>query len=206
VHPTGRIADRAEQLKRQIDQWGSGRRVIILAHSMGGLDSRYMISRLGMAERVAALVSIATPHRGSPKADFWTKLPPMQRLTAPLLNQWGIDVRGVEDLTTWKCAQFNETIPDSPSVRYFSISTACPGYRMPVHLQGGYWLIWKAEGPNDGLVSVKSAKWGEHLETWPVHHMHAVNHRFPIDVLSPEGNIAARYLKALEHVVDECKE
>ena len=39
--------------------------VHVLAHSMGGLDSRFMISSLGMAQRVLTLTTLGTPHRGS---------------------------------------------------------------------------------------------------------------------------------------------
>ena len=42
----------------------------VIGHSMGGLDARYMVSRLGMAERVKSLTTVATPHRGSAFADW----------------------------------------------------------------------------------------------------------------------------------------
>src|SRR5687768_11501471 len=76
VHPTGGIATRAAQLKAAMEKGlaelnGDGRgKVIIVAHSMGGLDARYMVHQLGMADRVAALLTITTPHRGSPYADW----------------------------------------------------------------------------------------------------------------------------------------
>ena len=46
------------------------KKIHIIAHSMGGLDSRYMISKLGMADRVLSLTTISTPHHGSPIADI----------------------------------------------------------------------------------------------------------------------------------------
>src|SRR5437660_11936146 len=49
VHPTGSIAHRAGQLKAFLDQEVPHDPVHIFAHSMGGLDSRYLISRLDMA-------------------------------------------------------------------------------------------------------------------------------------------------------------
>src|SRR3954463_15250142 len=71
VHPTGSIELRARQLKEHVHRnlkllGKEGERVIIVGHSMGGLDSRYMIQELGMADQVAALLTITTPHRGSP--------------------------------------------------------------------------------------------------------------------------------------------
>ena len=37
---------------------------------MGGLDARYLISKLGYEKKVASLTMIATPNRGSPIAQF----------------------------------------------------------------------------------------------------------------------------------------
>src|SRR5437763_959212 len=69
VHPTAGIAQRAAELRELIDHASPQEPVHLLAHSMGGLDARYMISRLDMADRVLSLTTIGTPHRGSPIAD-----------------------------------------------------------------------------------------------------------------------------------------
>lgn len=45
VPPSGTIAERAAQLRRNILDASHGRPVNIIAHSMGGLDARYMISK-----------------------------------------------------------------------------------------------------------------------------------------------------------------
>ncbi|MGW6916350.1 lipase/acyltransferase domain-containing protein [Kitasatospora sp. NPDC054939] len=44
------------------------RRVIIVAHSMGGLVARYWLGPGGGAEYCKALITLGTPHRGAPKA------------------------------------------------------------------------------------------------------------------------------------------
>ena len=51
-------------------------KVNVIAHSMGGLDSRYMISTLGYGDRIASLTTISTPHGGSYVADVALKLIP----------------------------------------------------------------------------------------------------------------------------------
>ena len=51
-------------------------KVNLIAHSMGGLDCRALISTLGYGDRVASLTTIATPHRGSAIADVVLKLLP----------------------------------------------------------------------------------------------------------------------------------
>ena len=45
---------------------------IIARTSMGGLDSRFLLSNnlLGLADRVVSLSTVSTPHRGSPVADL----------------------------------------------------------------------------------------------------------------------------------------
>ena len=40
-------------------------KVNIIAHSKGGLDSKYMIENLEMEENVATLTTLCTPHRGT---------------------------------------------------------------------------------------------------------------------------------------------
>lgn len=66
----------AQALKRFIDQqlpqWrqhgGPDAKVILLAHSMGGLVSRYYTEVLGGWEQTVALITFGTPHRGAPNA------------------------------------------------------------------------------------------------------------------------------------------
>lgn len=203
VHPTGSIARRAQQIKAALVPFlaeHGGQKAVLIAHSMGGLDARYLLSQLDMAQHVAALVTIATPHRGSPMADFWMENPPMRRVGLPLCNWLRLDVRGGSDLTLAAAQCFNEQVPDAPGVRYFSISTACPSGRVPLHLRLGHRIIGRREGENDGLVSVQSARWGEHLGTWPVHHLHAINRRFPIDARCPIKNITPMYLGILDRL------
>jgi len=47
-----------------------GTRVHILAHRMGGLDARWVIVQEGMADKIASLTTIATPHRGTTLGDL----------------------------------------------------------------------------------------------------------------------------------------
>src|SRR5262249_55172107 len=70
VTPTGGVAARAEQLRDQIRSWTDGP-INLIAHSMGGLDCRFMISHLGMADRVCSLTTICTPHQGSYLAEWF---------------------------------------------------------------------------------------------------------------------------------------
>ncbi|AKV01380.1 Lipase precursor [Labilithrix luteola] len=44
-------------------------KVNLVAHSMGGLDARYLASSLGYASKIASITTISTPHGGSAIAD-----------------------------------------------------------------------------------------------------------------------------------------
>lgn len=73
VEFAGRVDIRARQLSDQVnrilDRTGSPK-VHIIAHSMGGLDARHMIVDPDMADKVATLATIGTPHMGTTFADF----------------------------------------------------------------------------------------------------------------------------------------
>jgi triacylglycerol lipase len=208
VHPTGSIERRAKQLRDNIlnglkDAGRERDRVTIIAHSMGGLDARYMINKLGMDDRVAALLTITTPHRGSPYAD-WCLLNVGKRLGGlKLMKLLGLDVQAISDLTTESCRKFNRTIKNVPGVLYYSVSAARPWHRVPPFAVHSHKLISAAEGENDCLVSVKSSTWGEHLGIWPADHFHTVNHRLVLEIKRPTGSIVPLWMKAIEHVAEK---
>jgi triacylglycerol lipase len=164
VTPTGGIVARAEQLREQITCW-TDEPVNIIAHSMGGLDARYLITHLGMADRVRSLTTIATPHRGSQLlewfvANFGQRVPLLLAMEA-----LGLNVDGFQDCRPGACQEFNARTPDMPGVKYFSYGGAVPASRIAPVLRRAWSLVNAAEGPNDGMVSVASARWGEYLGT-----------------------------------------
>lgn len=76
----------------------------------------------------------------------------------------GGDGMAFEALGSKSMENFNEECPDDPEVSYFSWG-ACfePGYLDT--FRWSHSIIYAAEGPNDGLVSVHSAKHGEYQGT-----------------------------------------
>jgi triacylglycerol lipase len=173
LSPTAGIAERASQLRAFVDHVSPDTPVHVIAHSMGGLDARYMISRLDMAHRVISLTTVATPHRGSPFADWGVRR--LGRLAKPVFRFLGVADQAFYDLTTDGCRAFNEQVPNMPTVRYFSVAGRCslawlsPEWLIP------HEVIRRAEGPNDGLVSVISAEWGEQTDVWAGDHNSLVN-------------------------------
>jgi triacylglycerol lipase len=164
VAPTAGVAERAESLRDQIRHWTS-EPVNVIAHSMGGLDARFMIARLDMADQVQSLTTVSTPHRGTYLAD-WFLANYRQRVPLLLaLEAFGVNVNGFRDCRLEACRKFNEETPDSSKVRYFSFGgEVSPGRLSPV-LRRAWSILTSAEGPNDGMVSVNSARWGDYIET-----------------------------------------
>src|SRR4051794_5058523 len=136
VHPAASVATRARQLKevlmKNLDgRPRSSRKVIIIAHSMGGLDARYLITHLGMDDHVAALLTITTPHRGSPYADWCLRNIGKRLRGLQLARLLHLDITALPDLTTEGCAAFNESTPDHPGGKDFSIAASRPRDKIP---------------------------------------------------------------------------
>ncbi len=173
VSPTASVATRAAELKAFLQSNVGSQPVHLIGHSMGGLDARYMISRLGMDRQVRSLTSVATPHRGTTFADWFLRR--FARYVSPLFRALGIPDDGVFDLTTDACQRFNESVPNAPTVRYASVAGVCtkPWLGPEWALSSG--IVTKAEGPNDGVVSVASAAWGVQNDVWIGDHLNVVN-------------------------------
>jgi triacylglycerol lipase len=139
-------------------------RVTLIAHSMGGLDARYAITHLGLAERVPVVVTVATPHHGTPLADLLARrtVSAARRFASKL----GVRSEAIECLTTERMARFNAEVPDMPGVTYACVPCgrrARPGAIHPL-LRPTYRYLRHVAGPNDGLVPVSSQLWGKVVE------------------------------------------
>lgn len=84
---TGSIEKLALDLKRRIDHEIKGGRIDIVAHSLGGLVSRFYLQALGGDRRVSRLVTLGTPHRGT-HATAYLPTPLVRQMTpgSPLLT------------------------------------------------------------------------------------------------------------------------
>ncbi|KAI0201911.1 Alpha/Beta hydrolase protein [Astrocystis sublimbata] len=180
VPPSGSIEQRAEKLARGIADAAGGHEVNIVAHSMGGLDARYMISHLRPANvTVRSLVTVASPHHGSSFADFVFReignenLPRLYKLLARL----GLETGAFEQLTsTYMAESFNPRTPDNPETKYFSYGAMVDRLPFLSPFRQSLGVINEAEGPNDGLVSVASSQWGTYKGTLVnVSHLDLIN-------------------------------
>lgn len=162
LSPVGTIEARAGELAGCIRAHGDAR-VIVLAHSMGGLDARYAIARFGLASQVSALVTVGTPHRGTPVADLTADLATRLGI-AKALSLAGVSLETLQDLTSARMLRFNEEVPDVSSVSYGSVvgRVAQKLQTNPLLLPGYLWMAERA-GANDGVVPAASQRWGRVL-------------------------------------------
>jgi triacylglycerol lipase len=201
LSPTCGIAHRARQLKELLDRESPHEPVHLLAHSMGGLDSRYLISHLGMAERVLTLTTLGTPHRGTAFADWG--IARLTRLLRPLFEFANVPYEAFFDLTVTRCAEFNRRTPNSPDVRYFSVAGDfqpnwfAPEWQLPAS------ILTQAEGPNDGVVSVASAAWGEDCTRWEADHLDLINWPRSWHPAHPRKDRLADYAVLVRRLADE---
>jgi triacylglycerol lipase len=194
IVPYATIEIRAENWVRVINRLSeqlSFKKLNIIAHSMAGLDIRYALSKLDIAEQVASFTTVSTPHRGTSLAELSLKTPDaIKDKMADLLDWMGNriypgtksdSVGSAEQLTRdYVTKKFNPNVPDVDNIPYYSFSSAVgKGTSHPIkvisRVQNNY--IYQLEGINDGMVSVESSKWGQHLKTSNISHLEQMNLR-----------------------------
>lgn len=211
VPPYNSVEVRSSHLATFVDQAleDGAERVNIIAHSMGGLDSRYLASEDGLAygEVIASITTISTPHWGSASADHLLDI--LDGLAVPdedidkLVSGFGSTFSAVAEDSHFRDALraiseeqtpvFNDATRDHPSVYYQSFAgvSSVGGIKNPRDpvecgvILGNYktadlmdpLLVASAAhvshgtfDPNDGLVTVESAQWGEFRGCIPADH------------------------------------
>jgi triacylglycerol lipase len=176
-------------------------KVDVIAHSQGGLDVRYAIGTLGYGDRIGAVVTVATPHRGTRLADVLLGIDggPVNDVAdvfAALIGQainpqdQSPDLHAaLTSLSEANVAAFDAANPDDPRVPIFSVAGRSNLDHGDEACAGGLWpnpdaidavdptLLATAlllDAPNDGLVTVESAKRGTFLGCVPADHLDEV--------------------------------
>jgi triacylglycerol lipase len=171
------VEESAQELKKRILsillETGADK-VNIIAHSKGGIDSRYAIGQLGLADKVASLTTINTPHYGSDLAGTMLEMAPKKvvmtvgKQYSRLFRRLGdanVDFVGsVNELTAKRCLELNQQMKDSDAVYYQSTGSQLKNWKSaPFPLNIGYSIIRPIGGDNDGLVATRSMAWGNFL-------------------------------------------
>ena len=164
-------AELAKKIEEIVNKTGCGK-VNIIAHSKGGLDSRYAVSQLGCDKYVASLTTINTPHRGCIFAEYLLNAAP-ENVKKVIENTYNKAFYALGDnspnfmaavkcLTNSYCEEFNKNVPDADGVLYQSVGSKANNFRsgrFPLNVS--YPVVKKYDGDNDGLVAVTSSEWGE---------------------------------------------
>lgn len=233
VSATGSIKMRGDDLRKQIleslknGQLKQGEKMHIIAHSMGGLDSRYILSpdnKDNIADHITSLTTIGTPHQGSPIADLLSPILDgkahfsvaefIEEKEIEVLKFFGILTDGLHNLTTEAMMQFEEKYSDSPDVNYFwNAGIGRKGKNEKISetswpfLPTYKYIYEKGQALddklNDGVVPLSSAKrdkpnWEQIGSLWNFDHAEEVGHDLD-KTLSPGGVLTALTGGLLRH-------
>lgn len=164
----GSVDLRAGQLRKRVNEIlaeTGAEKVHIIAHSMGGLDARRMIVDFEMADKVAALTTVGTPHLGTILADHVIGSGGFF-LMETLRKVFNLDLDGFKDLTTTACEKFNRRAEEHEATNRVFYQTYASFEDLNdvfIPLVPSSLFIRNKEGRNDGLVPLRSQKWKSEL-------------------------------------------
>ena len=147
-------------------------KVNIIAHSKGGLDSKYMIQELGMEDYVASLTTLCTPHKGSPIATGILKFPRwMLKFVAFWINLW-YRIFGDKHPNTLKvCEQLAKIDSIEMDTLNFNKKVYCQSYSTKMKraredfvmgIPFMFFRHFEKGTESDGLVGKDSARFGDY--------------------------------------------
>ena len=186
----GKIETNAEQLKafieKVMEQCGTDK-VNIIAHSKGGLDSKYMIQHLDMEDHVASLTTLCTPHRGSLIPSKIWELPMFIKwLLAFVIDGVYIILCGDKKPDSLAVCDQLRAVDTHEEVLSFSYKVYCQSYSTNISrpedcvaMAVPMIIHNNCDNPeNDGLVDEKSSRFGVYrgscLDT-PVSHIQIID-------------------------------
>jgi triacylglycerol lipase len=191
----GTIESNAQEIKEQalsiLAETGC-EKVNIIAHSKGGLDARHMISALGMADSVASLTTISTPHRGSELLKVLAKIkePAYRKICGKIDEAYRkMGDKAPDTYTAGKqlspefCQEFNRRTPDAPGIYYQSYASEMKKASSHALLSLPFAVMKIMAGGNDGLVTVESARWGEFKGSFKSRETRGISHGDQIDLM-----------------------
>jgi triacylglycerol lipase len=170
----GTIENNAKTIKKSIDKLlleTCAEKVNLIAHSKGGLEARFLISSLGMEQKIASLTTISTPHNGTKTMDIFYNMPKwLHKFVSVFVDLWFKIVGDKEpdfynasrQFSTHFCKTFNEQNANSNKVYYQSYATILNNIFSDILMAVPYIFTYLVEGENDGLVTPSSATWGNY--------------------------------------------
>ena len=147
-------------------------KVNIIAHSKGGLDSKYMIQNLGMEDGVASLTTLCTPHKGSPLASNILRAPKwILKIIAFFINFWYRIFGDKHPDSLAVCKQLAQSNDIEKETFLFSDKVYCQSYSSKMEKAKDDFVMgiplmfshyYEKGVDSDGAVSKESAVFGEY--------------------------------------------
>ena len=179
VNPYDTIAVRAaawaERLELVLAETGA-ERLNVVGFSSGGLDARWLATRLGWADRFASLVTLSTPHRGTALAGYVLSRPDRLRtLAVGVMDFFGRAAYetappraadALAELTPEGVADRfdpDETLPGAWCGSFSGHAGKGTGVGISPALAIPNRILYGLAGVNDGIVPTASMAWGEPL-------------------------------------------
>ncbi|MBR6536350.1 MAG: triacylglycerol lipase [Lachnospiraceae bacterium] len=185
-------AELAERIRQIVAETGC-EKVNIIAHSKGGLDCRYAIKHCGIANYVASLTTVNTPHRGCQFADYLLEKvsssvkEKVARTYNKVLRKIGDPnpdfLAAVGDLTSDRVRALTDTLPVPEGIYCQSVGSKlnrATGGKFPLNFS--YPLVKHFDGANDGLVGEDSFRFGEHYTFLTTPGKRGISHGDVIDL------------------------
>ena len=165
------IETNAEILKRRIEEIleeSKAEKLNVIAHSKGGLEIRYVISTMGMGDKIASVTTINTPHHGSITVDKLLVVPDVLiRIGCKCTDVW-MRILGdkkpdtyaaIQAFRTNKAEEFNQQNPDVAGIYYQSYAFVMKHAFSDIFMCWTYPVVYLFEGENDGLLPPRATEW-----------------------------------------------
>lgn len=194
-------------------------KVNIIAHSKGGLDVRYMISSLDMADKIASLSTMSTPHNGSITVDKLLKFPKfIIKIGTKIVDIW-FKVLGdknpdtysvINQFTTVEADKFNRLNKDIEKVYYQSFAFVMKNAFSDIFMFVPYIIVKFFEGENDGLLAPRAVKWTNFRGVFGGNGRRGISHCDEVDLRrrklsSEKGSGISDITEFYKKVVEELK-
>lgn len=175
----GTIESNAEQLKKHVGEIlekENTDKINIIAHSKGGLDSKYMIEQLGMSDRVASLTTLCTPHKGSQIATQILRMPKFFKKFIAFWVNTAYRIFGDKKPDALRVCEQLKSVPNEEIAPLnFSDKVYCQSYSANLEKSRDDFIMgiplifskhWEKE-KSDGLVSATSSEFGNYRGEFP---------------------------------------
>ncbi|PKI48522.1 hypothetical protein CRG98_031144 [Punica granatum] len=139
IHSEASVEHNAWELKQYIEElyWGSGKRVMLLGHSKGGVDAAAALTMFwpDLKDKVVGLALVQSPYGGTPIASDILREGQVADKETRRIMELVIckiikgDIRALEDLTYEKRREFilKHKLPELPLISFHSEASIAPG-------------------------------------------------------------------------------